>query len=509
MRRNQTMLTPVDPANRSGWHAIFLGALVSFALTVHGAEQSHTNSPPGEVFLTDSLGRIVKVPTNEVPRELHPPAGTGLGRQIPDPAKGVKMPAEVRQRIASGPEIPAAVHWFPAQQPTLMPYLASNDEYGNTDFKHDPLIRLTPLDAVVQGGKYWLSEYGLRYSLQQTATYVSLSDVTKGHTTLAFYTFDYKSKWTVFDTGKGGTAGWITTQVAYKTGLGPVGDTEDAKSNLGTTTNPTGIWSSHNGWRVPELGWQQSLHDGEIVVVAGMVSQGNYFDSNAYAGSGRGQFINSALIDTMVVPLPSYNPGFNLQWQPLDDWYGMVGYTAGGASAGTAPWKEFNSHPWTVLGEFGYAPDDFLGIGPGVYRVQPFIAEADGWTQGGLGFNLQQQLGKRSPFGWYGRFGFGGSHVVGGAKNQIGTGFVVQAPFKHLLFERTSNDFLGVGFVWSQPMATTKPVIHDNEYVFEITYAMQLTPTAKLQPDVQFIESPTHNPSASAVVVQLQLDLKW
>lgn len=500
MFTNHTALMKIVP------YTIVFTVLLTLALSANGADQNVTNASPGEILFTDTLGRIVKVPTNEVPRDLQPPAGA---HQIPETAKGVKQSSEVRHRIERKPVPTGNVQWLPAQPPHLMPYLASNDEYGNTAIRRDSLFRTTPLDAWVQGGKYWLSEYGLRYSLEQTATYVSLTDVTKGDSTLAYYTFNFKAKWAVFDSGDGGTAGWITSQVEYKTGLGPVGDTQDAKSNLGTTTNPTGIWSSHNGWRVPELGWQQSLHGGEIVIVAGMVSQGNYFDSNAYAGTGRGQFINSALIDTMVVPLPNYNPGFNLQWQPLDEWYGLVGYTAGGASAGTAPWIEFDSNPWTVLGEFGYAPDDFLGIGPGVYRVQPFIAEAAGWTQGGLGFNLQQQLGKQSPFGWFGRYGVGGSHVVGGAKQQLGTGFVVQAPFKHLLFERTSNDFLGVGFVWSQPMATTKPIIHENEYVLEVTYALQLTPTMKFQPDVQYIIDPTHNASANAAVVQLQLDLKW
>ncbi|MEI6084716.1 MAG: carbohydrate porin [Verrucomicrobiota bacterium] len=469
------------------WYRILIPRLLFFYLAV-----SICSAAPPTVLYTDSLGRIVQVPTNDVPPELLPAAGT---RQIPESTRGVKLRTDR--------ETNAPCQWFPARQPRLMSYLASNDEFGNTAIRPDPLIRSTPLDAVVQGGKYWLSDYGFRYKLDHTATYVSLTDVTKGDSTLAYYTFDFKSKWAIFNTG------WITSQVEYKTGLGPIGDTQDAKSNLGTTTNPTGIWSSHNGWRVPELAWQQALLDGQIVIVAGMVSQGNYFDSNAYAGSGRGQFINSGLIDSMVVPLPSYNAGFNVQWQPLEDWYGMIGYTAGGATAGTAAWNEFSSDPWTVLGEFGYAPDNFLGIGPGVYRVQPFIAEADGWTQGGLGFNLQQQLGKDSPFGWYGRYGYGGSHVVNGAQQQLGTGFVVQAPFKHLLMQRTSNDFLGVGFVWSQPMATTKPIIHENEYVFEITYALQLTPTAKLQPDVQYILDPTHNASPNAAVVQLQLDLKW
>ena len=99
--------------------------------------------------------------------------------------------------------------------------------------------------------------------------------------------------------------------------------------------------------------------------------------------------------------------------------------------------------------------------------------------QGGIGFNLQQQLGPHSPFGWFGRFGFGGSQVSGGAKAQVGTGFVMNAPLKYAGWvPQLTNDLLGVGFVWSQPSATTKTVYHDNEYVFETFYTLQLSPTS-------------------------------
>ena len=68
--------------------------------------------------------------------------------------------------------------------------------------------------------------------------------------------------------------------------------------------------------------------------------------------------------------------------------------------------------------------------------------------QAGLCFNLQQELGPRSQFGWFGRFGFGGSQVAAGAAAQIGTGFVMQAPLKYAgLVPRLSNDLLGVGLV--------------------------------------------------------------
>ena len=199
-----------------------------------------------------------------------------------------------------------------------MPYLAGQDQLGNTAFKPGPLLPASPLDVAVQQTKYRASEVGLRYSLQQTFTWVSMTDVMQGDNTLGFYTLSLQAKWAVFDAPAGGAAGWLTTKIAAKSGLGSAGDTQSAARNLGSISDPTGIWSSVNGFRIPELAWQQSLRDGELVLVAGMVNQGDYFDGNRYANNGRGQFLNLALINSMVVPLTAYNFGLNVQWQPVE-----------------------------------------------------------------------------------------------------------------------------------------------------------------------------------------------
>lgn len=87
----------------------------------------------------------------------------------------------------------------------------------------------------------------------------------------------------------------------------------------------------------------------------------------------------------------------------------------------------------------------------------------------------------------------------------------MHAPLKHAgLVPKLSNDLLGVGFVWSQPAATTKTIYHENEYAFESFYTLQLTPTLRLQPDLQLVWNAAHNPDAGpAAVFQLQLPLTW
>ncbi len=475
------------------------------------ADQSLSDGPPDEVLLTGSLGQLVKVPAKALPPNLLPPPSIGLKSQIPDPPRGAKVSEPVLRRLRESREGKEKFQFFPSVQPQLMSYLASLDELGNTAIRPGALIPSTPLDALVQRGKYWLSEYGLRYSLKQTFTFAGMTNVMEGDNVLGFYTFDLAAKWALFNAPASGTAGWISAQIEAKAGLGHSGQTQSAKSNLGTLTNPTSIWSSVNGFRIPELAWQQSFRRGEVVVLAGMVSQGNYLDANTYANSGRGQFLNSALINSMVMPLPGYNPSVNLQWQPSEHWYAMFGGSAGNTSAGNPPWADFSWKYWSALWEIGYTPKDLFGLGPGVYRIQPFLARAGGPTQGGLCFNIQQQLGKDAPFGYFGRFGFGGSDVTAGASAQVGTGFVMRGPLKQTgLFPTRDNDAMGVGFVWSQPSATSSPAAHENEFVLEVGYVLQLTPLAKLQPDLQVVWNPAYNPKASqAVVFQLQLDLAW
>ncbi|HTR02599.1 MAG TPA: carbohydrate porin [Thermoanaerobaculia bacterium] len=400
---------------------------------------------------------------------------------------------------------------FPAMSPALEPYLAAQDEFGNTAIRPGGLFDVVPMEAEVQGAKYWLGARGFRYQLDQTFTYSGAPDTTSGSPNMGYYTLKFFAKWAAYVDPVAGTAGWLSAQVNAKEGLGAGGQHQSVAGNIGSLTDEQGTISSRNGFRVPELAWQQSVAHGAFVALAGVVSQSNYLDVNTYANSGRGQFLNSALINSMVLPLPGFNFGVNFQWQPASEFYAMAGASAGRASAGQTPWTRFSWQNWSIETEFGFAPHDFLGLGPGVYRVQPFLAQAGGPTQGGVGFNFEQQLGRKSPFGWFGRFGLGGAQVTGGAATQVGTGFVMEAPLENLgLVRRLTNDYAGVGFVWSQPSATSRTVYHHDEYVAETFYTLQLSPLLRLQPDLQLVWNPVFNPDPGPfTVVQAQFILSW
>ncbi len=509
------MPPPEAPGTLRRMKCAAAAGILALRMTAVCAAEEPSADPPEEpaeqpVLLIDSLGHVVVMPPSSVPKELLPRTADGLANQIPvNPSAGGKLPEPVLQRVEAASAQAPPFRWFPATPPPMGSYLAGLDELGNTAIRPGPLVDLFPLEPAVQGAKYDLSRAGLRYSLRQTLNYSGSSETQSGAQDLGFYTFDLFSKWAVLRTPA--ATGSLSAEIKAKTGLGPAGQNEDSQTNLGTLASPTQQWSSRNGFRIPELAWQQSFHPGNVVAVAGVVDQGNYIDGNLYANSARGQFMNSALVDTMVVPLTQYNFGFNLQWQPLENWYAMLGASAGNAAAGQTPWTNFDWQNWTAVAEIGYAPNNFLGLGPGVYRVQPFVARSGGSTQGGVGFNFQQKLGASSPFGWFGRFGVGGSQASAGASRQIGSGFVMIGPLEQLgLVRRLSNDVFGAGFVWSQPSATTRTVYHQNEYVFETFYTLQLAPTVRIQPDVQVVWNPVFSPDAGpSTVVQVQYILAW
>jgi hypothetical protein len=487
------------------------GLLACDARVVRPADLGATNSPGNQVLLNDNLGKLVAVPTNAVPPKLLPPGGISVTNQVPSPSPGTPIPALVQEREQEQRADRETLQFFPPFSPQLAPYLGSVDQFGNSALKSGALLPPTPFDAVPQRAKYWASEVGLRYSLQQTITCVSMTDVMQGDNHLAYYTLGFSAKWAVYNDPQSGTAGWLSTQIKVKTGLDDSGDTQSAQSNLGTLTNPTSLWSRFNGIAIQELAWQQSFRNGELVFLGGVLNQDNYLDVNTYANSGRSQFINSALINSMVMPLPAYNFGVNVQWQFGDQWYVMAGASAGNASAGDAPWTGFSFKNWSSVWELGYMAKDVLGLGPGIYRVQPFVARVGEAVGPGICFNAQQQLGENRPVGWYGRFGFGSESVTAGAAAQVGTGFVTRGPLDQLgLAHSRNNDGLGVGFVWSQPSAGSKTVFHENEFGLETTYVLQLTPMVKLQSDFQAIWNPAYNPSGShALVFQLQLAFAW
>ncbi|MFO1461948.1 MAG: carbohydrate porin [Verrucomicrobiota bacterium] len=455
----------------------------------------------------DRHGAVLPNATNDPVASLTGAPGNPQRPQIPSPPRGAPQADEVRQRISDSK---SGREWFPSTPPVLPAYLANIDEFGNTALQPGALFNLAPVSSALQSAKMELSEAGLRYNFYQSVTIASVSGPTYGGNALQYYTATYLGKWAVSENPSWGTASWLSTEFNAQRGLSSQSRSQSLQGSLGSVVNPNATVFGPNGLWVSELAWQQSLMGGDLVVLAGQLDQSNYIDSNLYANNSQGQFLNSAFVNSEVLPITYNNLGMNLQYQPGTNGYVLLGIGANSQSAGQSPFTQLGFRGVSYLLEFGWTPGDVLGLGAGVYRLQPFVATVGGVTQAGVGVNLQQRLGKQSPFGWFGRFGVGGTAVtVNGASAEVASGVLLQAPLQGAgLCPGRSNDSLGMGFVWSRPSNAGNNVSNNNEYGLEGVYVLQLTPLITLEPDLQVLWNPATAPGAQRnIVFQLELNL--
>jgi hypothetical protein len=471
---------------------------------------SQTNTNTGQLLLIDRFGKAVSVSTNTIHSKIHPTVTKDLHQQIPTTPKGMPVSGEVRERLAREASTNATVQWFPAAAPVLMPYLGALDEFGNTAIQPGSYFATDPLGQLAQAAKYQASDAGLRYLFAQSLDLVAMSGTASGASALQYYLATFSGKWALLKSST--CASWISSEFNVQLGLSPASRAQTPQGNLATIVSPNNNVFGPNGIWLSELAWQQSVAEGRIVFLAGMLDQSGYLDANNYANNSHGQFLNSALVNSMVLPLPINNLGVNIQWQPSDSWYLQFGSGANNQLPGNSPFPDLTFDNWSYLLELGLTRSNVFGLGPGNYRLQPFVATVSGRTQTGLGLNIGQQLGRDSPFAYFGRFGVGGSHVtIDGAAAQIATGFAVHAPLQSAgLLRKPNNDYLGAGFIWSRPSQLLEPTVHSDEYGFETMYVFQLTPFATVQPDLQVIWNPINNSVADRdFIFQLQLNLTW
>ena len=408
---------------------------------------------------------------------------------------------------------PAATNWvwFPSQPSTLAAYLGGIDAYGTNALQPDSTFPKDPLSRWVQEFKLELSQIGLQETLYQSVSLVQLGDPVAGQSTLEYYAATFQGKWAVATTPSG-TATWLSFEMDAQTGLSSTSRTQTPQANLGSLVNPQANVSGFRGVWMSELAGQIASSDGNFVLVAGLLDQANYLDVNAYANNSQSQFVNNALLNNSALPLPPNNLGLNLQWQPSSLIYLLLGTSANNQTPGQAPTSDLSFDNWSYLGELGFTPTNVFGLGPGTYRLQPFLATVQSHTQAGLGVNLQQQLGPTSPWGVFGRFGVSGTQVaIQNVGWQGSTGIALTDPLQSSgLISSTSSDVLGLGWVWSQAARSSPQLYHANEYALELFYSWQLTPTIKVQPDVQLYWNAAYRPDSGVTTVwQLQVNMIW
>ena len=404
--------------------------------------------------------------------------------------------------------------WFPDTAAPMAPYLVTLNQFGTSAMAPGPIITSDPASRLGQSAKTRLGSVGLEYNFYQSLAFVDIPSPVSGLGTLAYYTTEFQGKWMVARTPGGvglGLSLGITGQEGLAHNSTPATE-QDPQINFGSLSNPQANVTGMDDFRLTEIAAQLSSPRGDWILLLGMVDQSNYVDANSYANNSQTQFLNDGLVNNATIPLPEANLGFNLQWQPSPRLYLLMGAGSNLQIPKNNLVLSLGTDNWSYLLELGLVTTNTLGLGPGIYRVQPFVATVRGDSQGGVGLNFQQDLGAGSPVAAFGRLGVCGNQIAFEnirAQGSVGLALTgpIDAPGPIPLF---SNDLLGLAFVWSQAVPDGTPVYRMNEYNIELFYAVQITPTMKLQPDLQVYWDAAYRPrSGISLLWQLQLTLAW
>ena len=411
----------------------------------------------------------------------------------------------------SAPDAPDAADGLPLRcHPRLAPYLVS--------------LNLLPAEANVQGGlladdpvssanasvKRTLLEHGFSYMLFQSFGMSVTPNRVRDPSVGGLWAGQGFGFLEIFDHSReGGSAGWISTEINWVTGLGGSVEYEDPASRIGTVSQPQGLLVGDGFW-IAELAWQQSFFEGTLVATLGMIDQQNYFDVNTFANNQFTQLMANSFVNSQVVAAQPQGLGINLAWQPTDWFYAVYGSFTTASTPGSAPFANLSTANWANQFEFGLITEDLLGLGRNVFRVQPFVATVEDVTSGGIGFNIEQALGgPAAQLGWFGRFGVCNPDVaVNGFATEIATGIAWDSSSDPERLVVSEADRWALGFFWGRP-AEAGAYLPD-EYGVELLYSIQVTPTLSLRPDLQLIWTSGDSASASpATVFQLQATLVW
>ena len=270
---------------------------------------------------------------------------------------------------------------------------------------------------------------------------------------------------------------------------------------------------------LPEIALLQSFNRGKSVLVAGVVNQTNYFDTNSYANSSFGQFCASPFVNNQTIPMADSNLGLVLQHQFHDQWYAMLGGSFTSCPQNASPLKRTDGKNFNLLAELGWVHDS------GAVKLTPFVARINELpedeeqknlhTVAGIAINAEQQLGS-SPWKVFCRAGWSDStrDNACGAAVQWSGGFVCSQPLQHLGIcpEGEANQF-GMALAVTRPddgsMAEGRPR-NKKEVVMECHYNISVTPYFLIQPSLLWISNPAgRNDTGNASVFRVQTILTF
>ena len=412
--------------------------------------------------------------------------------------------------LSGSDKAPRCQGWkfLPSKPQRFMPYLDSLFVPGNTCAEPCALVSQDALSTSAQKLKTALSRYGLQYNATLSANYTGLPQHFRGRRDYLATNNVVNITWFLAKDCDDTQGLFLSVEMDWGQGVNFNERRKSAQGAIGSLSNPQGSIRGGSGVFIPNLALGYSAFNGKWVGMVGTIDTTDFLDQNGYSASWSGNLTNEAFNFNPCLPLEWANWGYMTAWQPTKNFYTMYATTGCNGRINHNPFPFISSNAWVHIGELGLITENFLGLGPGIYRFQYTMTRYRGENGSGAAINFQQQLGRESRLGFFTRCGVldEDAATVSDVRACATGGLVLQAPFRsHGWGSRANNDQVALGLLWERAAQSARPYAHKDEYGLELSAVVQITPTFYLQPDVQYIFNPVHETEQSgALVLQIQ-----
>jgi porin len=336
-------------------------------------------------------------------------------------------------------------------------------------------------------------KHGLRFGLSFTTLYQKADESFGLEDDAAGYDLDFSGSWTFrgretsspaelgFSFFKRDTFG---TELAPQTLFTQFG-------SLYSTAAPYGV----NDPVVGEL-WLQKKYNNVFGYRIGKIFPITAYDFFPFKNF-RTDFVDFNQVTNAIIPLPGNGLGAFAVYRPQPNILLRLGVHDANADVEKSGFDTYDSELFTIL-EFGLdtglvprtpgrPPHGHIHLSLWHQDEREKAGIDDGW---GIGISGVQRFGRFSPFL---RYGYADAEVAGptSVKHMLNAGLVVD----EILGQ--SNDRIGAGVTWSDPIAGTL----DDQIVIDAYYRVQLTPEMQVGPTFELIFDPVRNPSEDRIFV--------
>jgi len=333
-------------------------------------------------------------------------------------------------------------------------------------------------------------KFGLNYSLDYTAAALSASntlgteDFFSGGAVRFFGSWDLLGR----ESGNTGTFVWKIEHRHKYTKIPPQG----AAGEIGYVGLMEPVLSDI-GTRLTNLYWKQNLADNRVEIVAGMLDVTDWVDIYALASPWNGFFNFAFATGGAAIPLPDdATLGVYVNALLSDNLYISGGFADSNADS-TEPFDGFDTFfndneyfksielGWVTSRDRFYLDNTHITFWHADERDMAGVP--DGW---GMNFSYSHSFDEKwMPFVRAGYAKDGGTLLEKTLSAGLGYHF------------GNNNSLLGLGLNWGEPNETTFGPGLDDQFTVELFSRLQVFRNFQLTPDIQYINNPARNPTAS------------